>query len=157
MGFLLFFYIWRRWSQVKMEEMSFQVSLDDYQGLSVPDWGVGRLSTSQERERKHSGKWFCAWHHEASLTHRSQASGGRADPRLLGALRKTVCVGGMNERMKRIWPSRIALAKSARSCLFCGSLCFQLVFLVSSKRLYYIHVTRFDRFLRRKGDSTALQ
>ncbi len=38
-----------------------------------------------------------------------------------------------------------------------GSPCFQLVVLVSSKRHYDVHVTWFDRFLRRKGDSTALQ
>ncbi len=38
-----------------------------------------------------------------------------------------------------------------------GSLCFQLVFLVSSKTLYNIHVTWFDRFLRRKADSITLQ
>ncbi len=50
--------------------------------------------------------------------------------------------------------SRKALEKQY---LFRGSLCFQLVVLVSSKRLYHIHVTRFDWFLRRKGDSTALQ
>ncbi len=51
--------------------------------------------------------------------------------------------------------SRKALEKQ---CLFRGSLCFQLVLLVSSKRLYYIHVTWFDRFLRRNGDdSTTLQ
>ncbi len=43
-----------------------------------------------------------------------------------------------------------------KRCLFRGSLCSQLVLLVSSKRLYHIHVTWFDWFLRRKGDSTAL-
>ncbi len=43
--------------------------------------------------------------------------------------------------------SRIALEKQY---LFRGSLCFQLVFFISSKRLYDIHVTWFDRFLHRK-------
>ncbi len=33
---------------------------------------------------------------------------------------------------------------------------FNSFFLVSSKRLYDIHVTWFDRFLHRKGDSAAL-
>ncbi len=50
--------------------------------------------------------------------------------------------------------SQKALEKQSH---FRGSLCFQLVVLISSKRLYNIHVTWFDWFLRRKGDSTALQ
>ncbi len=51
--------------------------------------------------------------------------------------------------------SRKALEKQR---LFCGSLCFQLVFFsLLSKRLYDIHVTGFDWYLSRKGDSTALQ
>ncbi len=57
-------------------------------------------------------------------------------------------------------PSRIALAERARETvsLFRGSLCFNsFFFFVSSERLDDIHVTWFDRFLRRKGDSTALQ
>ncbi len=52
-------------------------------------------------------------------------------------------------------PSRKALEKQR---LFCGSLCFQLVFFsLLSKRLYDIHVTGFDWYLSRNGDSTALQ
>ncbi len=46
--------------------------------------------------------------------------------------------------------SRKALEKQY---LFRGSVCFQLVFLVSSKTLYNIHVTWFDWFLCREGDS----
>ncbi len=46
--------------------------------------------------------------------------------------------------------SRKALEKQY---LFRGSVRFQLIFLVSSKRLYDIHVTWFDRFLRREGAS----
>ncbi len=48
--------------------------------------------------------------------------------------------------------SRKAIAKQY---LFRDSVRFQLVFFffVSSKRLYDIHVTWFDRFLRREGDS----
>ncbi len=45
-----------------------------------------------------------------------------------------------------------------RQYLFHGSLCFQLVVLVSSKRLYHIHIAWFEWFLHCKGnDSTALQ
>ncbi len=47
--------------------------------------------------------------------------------------------------------SRKALEKQ---CLFRGSLCFQLVVFVSSKRLYDIHITWFEWFLCREGDST---
>ncbi len=58
----------------------------------------------------------------------------RADPRLLGTLRKTVSTGGgggLEELwMKHICPSWIALEKQ---CLFRGSLCFQLVVLVSTR------------------------
>ncbi len=61
----------------------------------------------------------------------------RADPRLLGVLRKTVLTGGGFEWlwMKCIFPlftlSRIALAERARETVslpFSGSFCFQLVF-----------------------------
>ncbi len=38
-----------------------------------------------------------------------------------------------------------------------GSSDYELVVFVSSKRLYDIHVTLFDRFLHRKGNSAALQ
>ncbi len=64
-----------------------------------------------------------------------------ADPRHLGALRRTVSLvsegggGGMKEWMKRICPSftrsRITLVESAH--LFHGSICFQLFFLFKNK------------------------
>ncbi len=47
--------------------------------------------------------------------------------------------------------------QSIEKQLLRGSLCFQLSVLVSSKRLHHIHVTWFDWFLCRKGNSTALQ
>ncbi len=71
-----------RRSQVKMEEMSFQVSLENGQGLSFPNRGGKFIPPARNDEWKCSGKWFCAalwWHHEASLTRRSQASGGDVD------------------------------------------------------------------------------
>ncbi len=40
---------------------------------------------------------------------------------------------------------------------FWGTYALKLFVLVSNKRLYVIHVIWFDWFLRRKGDSTALQ
>ncbi len=39
----------------------------------------------------------------------------------------------------------------------CKSLWRKINFIVSSKKLYHIHVTWFYRFLRRKGNSTTLQ
>ncbi len=62
--------------------MSFQVSLDNFQGLSIPDRGWKFIPPAKNGEWKCSGKWFCAslwWHHEASLSRRSQASGGDVD------------------------------------------------------------------------------
>ncbi len=44
-----------------------------------------------------------------------------------------------------VWKSRSRKALE-KHCLFRGSLCFQLIVLVSSKRLYNIHVTWFDWF-----------
>ncbi len=83
---------------------------------------------------------------------------GRADHRLLGALGKTVSTEGWR-RGGDEWNAfvRVSLRPESRSWIalekqyfFRGSLCFQLVFFVSSKRLYDIHVTWFDRFLHRK-------
>ncbi len=55
-------------------------------------------------------------------------------------------------------PSRITLAERARETVSLSRLVMLLTFFfVSSERLDDIHVTWFDRFLRRKGDSTALQ
>ncbi len=72
-----------------------------------------------------------------------------ADPRLLGALRRTGGVGigvcGWDETMDGTHlsfgfaPFQIALAESAH--LFHDSVYFQLCFFFSSKRLYDIHVT----------------
>ncbi len=87
-----------------------------------------------------------------------------ADPRLLGALRKTVAGGGWGGwgggggglGWKNGWNAFIRVSLRLRlekQYLFRGLVHFQLVFLVSSKRLYDIHVTWFDWFLRREGDS----
>ncbi len=62
--------------------MSFQVLLENCQGLSILDRGGKFIPPARNGEWKRSGKWFCTslwWHHEASLTHRSQASGGDVD------------------------------------------------------------------------------
>ncbi len=59
-----------------MEEMSFQVSLKNCQGSSVPDGGGKFIPPARNSERKRSGEWFCAslyWHYEAMLA-RSQIS-----------------------------------------------------------------------------------
>ncbi len=67
---------------MKTEEMSFQVLLGNCQGLSIPDRGGKLIPPARNGEWKRSGTWFCAslwWHHEASLTRRSQASGGNVD------------------------------------------------------------------------------
>ncbi len=64
-----------------MEEISFQVSLENCQGF-IPDRGGKFIPPARNGEWKCSGKGFCAslwWHHEALLTHRSQASGGDVD------------------------------------------------------------------------------
>ncbi len=68
--------------QVKTEYMSFQVSLENCQWLSIPDRGGKFVPPARNSEWKRSGEWFCAslWrYHEASLTHRSQASWGDVD------------------------------------------------------------------------------
>ncbi len=62
--------------------MSFQVSLENCQGLRIPDRGGKFIPPARNGEWKCSGTWFCAslwWHHEASLTSRSQVSGGDVD------------------------------------------------------------------------------
>ncbi len=64
------------------EEMSFQVSLKNCQGFSIPDEGGKFIPPARNGEWKRSGKWFCVslwWHHEASLICRSQTSGGDID------------------------------------------------------------------------------
>ncbi len=42
------------------EEMSFQVTLANCQGLSIPDGGGKFIPPVRNGEWKHSGKWFCA-------------------------------------------------------------------------------------------------
>ncbi len=66
------------------EEMSFQVLLENCQGLSITDTDRQFIPPARNGEWKRSGKWFCAslwWHHEASLTRRSQTSGRDVDCR----------------------------------------------------------------------------
>ncbi len=80
-GYLYFIFIYFL-SQVMTEEMSFQVSLENYQGFSVPDGGGKFIPPARNIEWKRSGKWFCAslrWHHEATLARRSQTSWGDVD------------------------------------------------------------------------------
>ncbi len=51
--------------------MSFQVSLEICQGLSIPERGGKFIPPARNGEWKRSGKWFCAslwWYPEASLT-----------------------------------------------------------------------------------------
>ncbi len=64
------------------EEMSFQLLLEDWQGSSIPDGGGEIIPPARNGEWESSGEWFCAslWrHHEATLAHRSQTSGGDVD------------------------------------------------------------------------------
>ncbi len=78
--FYLFYFLW--WSQVMTEEMSFQMPLENCQGFSIPDGGGKFVPPARNSEWKRSGEWFCAslwWRHEASLTRRSQTSGGDVD------------------------------------------------------------------------------
>ncbi len=80
MCFFFCFFLSSSRSQVKTEEMSFQVSLENCQGLSIRDGKF--IPPDRNGEWKRSGEWFCAslwWHHEASLPRRSQASGGYVD------------------------------------------------------------------------------
>ncbi len=75
---MFFFVFFLRSSQVMTEEMSFQVSLENCQGFSIPDEGGTFIPPARNGELKCSGEWFCAslwWHHEALLTHRSQTGG----------------------------------------------------------------------------------
>ncbi len=62
--------------------MSFQVSLGNCQGFSIPDGGGKFIPPARNGEWKRSGEWFWAslwWYHEASLTSRSQTSEGDVD------------------------------------------------------------------------------
>ncbi len=74
-GFFFFF-------KSMTEEMSFQVSLENCQGLSIP-YECGKfIPPARNGEWKRSGEWFYAslwWNHEASLTRRSQTFGGYVD------------------------------------------------------------------------------
>ncbi len=59
--------------------MSFQLLLENWQGSSIPDGGGKIIPPARNGERECSGEWFWAslwWYHEASLTSRSQTSGG---------------------------------------------------------------------------------
>ncbi len=79
---IFLFFIFLRWSRVMTEEIGFQVSLENCQGFSIPDEGGKFIPPARNGEWKRSGEWFCAslwWHHEASLTRRSQTSGGDVD------------------------------------------------------------------------------
>ncbi len=71
----------------------------------------------------------------------------RANPRLLGALHKTVSPGGGSSGYE--WNAFVHLER--------GSKYFQLVVLVSSKRLSTFTLHDLTDFLRKKGDSTTLQ
>ncbi len=60
--------------------MSFQLLFEDWQGSSIPDGKI--IPPARNSEREYSGEWFWAslwWYHEASLTSRSQTSGGDLD------------------------------------------------------------------------------
>ncbi len=84
-GKVLFFFFFRTslgWSQVVLKEMSFQLLLEDWQGSSIPDRGGKIIPPSRNGEWECSGEWFWAslwWYHKASLTSRSQTSGGDVD------------------------------------------------------------------------------
>ncbi len=51
------------------EEMSFQLSLENGQGFSIPDGGGKFIPPARNGEWKHSGEWFCSslWWHNARL------------------------------------------------------------------------------------------
>ncbi len=56
---------------MKTEEKSFQLLLENCQGLSILDMGGKIIPPARNGEWKHSGKWFCAflrWHHEAQIS-----------------------------------------------------------------------------------------
>ncbi len=79
--YLFIFLLWRRRSrsQVKMEEF-FRCRLKIV--MDVSDGGGKLIPPARNGEWKRSGLWFWAslwWHHEASLTRRSQTSGGDVD------------------------------------------------------------------------------
>ncbi len=93
------------------------------------------------------------------------SSASSADPRPLGALRKTGSGGGGGDGVENGWDAfvRVSLRLESRSrkalekqYLFCGSykLSVFFFFLSKSKRLDDIHVTWFGWFLRRERDST---
>ncbi len=80
--FFLLLLLFLRWSQVKMEEMSFQLLLENCQGFSIPDRGEKCIPPARNGEWERSGERFCAslwWHQEALLTRSSQTSGGDVD------------------------------------------------------------------------------
>ncbi len=62
--------------------MSFQLLFEDWQGSSIPDRGGKIIPPARNGEWECSGEWFWAslwWYHKASLTSRSQTSGGDVD------------------------------------------------------------------------------
>ncbi len=76
----IIFFLW--WSQVELKEISFQLLLEDWQGSSIPDGDGKIIPPARNGERECSGEWFWAslwWYYEASLTSRSQTSGGDVD------------------------------------------------------------------------------
>ncbi len=107
------------------------------------------------------------WPGEMQVSMPQSDSDAEHNPRPLGPCAKLCQPGGFQWLWTNEWNAvvRVSLRLESRSrkalekqCLFCGSLCFQLVFFsLLSKRLYNIHVTWFDWYLSRKGDSTALQ
>ncbi len=81
--FYLFFYFIFLSSQVELKEMSFQLLLENWQRSSIPDGGGKIIPPGQEQVKENvlesnfeSSLW---WYHEASLTSRSQTSGGDVD------------------------------------------------------------------------------
>ncbi len=89
--FYFYFFGSLGWSQVVSKEMSFQLLLEDWQWSSIPDRGGKIIPPARNGERECSGEWFWAslwWYHEASLTSRSQTSGGDVDSRVIGKKQK---------------------------------------------------------------------
>ncbi len=123
---------------------------------------TGKLHNSRRRLGRHIWVFYCKknpvksvpildfWEPYAKLCRRRGGGGGGG--------------GGCDERMECEWwnvfvrftPSRIALTESAWEAVSLprlGALSTGFFFFLSSKRLYDIHVTWFDWFLRREGDS----
>ncbi len=74
----------RQWEvkgkRAKLRKESFQLSLENCQGFSVPDGGGKFIPRARNGEC--SREWFCDflwWHHEVTLAHRSQTSWGDVD------------------------------------------------------------------------------